>query len=426
MSKIEAANDNHYLLHTSNSLVIKSSLNSIEGLPKTLKIYRIFGSKFWQVRLYLNGKYLSQSLKTTDLSEAKKLAADFFQSIKLRHPKAVLALLKPQTDQEIVAKAIDFVIAANEDRVKRDEIKRASALIMRGRLEGFVYEFFIAQTVKNIDTQTLQKFIDFLTEKNLGTTTIQGYLSLVNVLLRYFYTEKHLQQIPITPRIKNQNNSRGAFTITEYAQILRKSRALTRERFTAWGIGKRLWIKEQYQTMPVEMNWLIRFMVYTFVRPGDIRQLQNKHIEVVKGDRSYLRINLPEVKRHRSPIVSLPNAVSIYRHITAHQLASGFGNPDDYVFFPEEPNRRLILNIIGWLFNWILKDLGIKRGPHNIDRSLYSLRHTSITLRLLYGGSIDLLTLARNARTSVDMIEKHYASTLAAEMNVALLHSKKR
>jgi len=37
-----------------------------------------------------------------------------------------------------------------------------------------------------------------------------------------------------------------------------------------------------------------------------------------------------------------------------------------------------------------------------------------------------LLTLARNARTSVEMIDKFYASRLSAEMNIALLHSKRR
>ena len=41
--------------------------------------------------------------------------------------------------------------------------------------------------------------------------------------------------------------------------------------------------------------------------------------------------------------------------------------------------------------------LGIKAGPHGADRSFYSLRHTAITFRLIFGGNIDLLTLARNA-----------------------------
>ena len=58
-------------------------------------------------------------------------------------------------------------------------------------------------------------------------------------------------------------------------------------------------------------------------------------------------------------------------------------------------------------------------------RKLYCLWQTSITFRLLYGEGVDLLTLAKNARTSVNMIQKHYASTLNGEMNIALLHSKR-
>ena len=38
--------------------------------------------------------------------------------------------------------------------------------------------------------------------------------------------------------------------------------------------------------------------------------------------------------------------------------------------------------------------------------------------RLLNAKNIDLLTLARNCRTSVEMIQRFYASHLTAEMNV--------
>jgi integrase len=177
--------------------------------------------------------------------------------------------------------------------------------------------------------------------------------------------------------------------------------------------------------MPKEMNWLIRFMVYTFVRPGDIRQIKNRHIEIIRGNYRYLRLTLPEVKRHKAASVSLPSAVHIFEQVLAYQKGRGYGEPDDYVFFPEESNRRLVLDITGWAFNWILKELSLKTGPHGTDRTLYSLRHTAITFRLIYGGNIDLLTLARNARTSVEMIDKFYASTLSAEMNIALLHGKR-
>ena len=46
--------------------------------------------------------------------------------------------------------------------------------------------------------------------------------------------------------------------------------------------------------------------------------------------------------------------------------------------------------------------------------------------RLLYGEGLDLLTLARNARTSPEMIDRFYARHLSAEMNIGLLQSKRR
>jgi integrase len=421
-----AANENYFSLHTSNSQVIKSSLTGIEDFPRTLKIYRIFGSRFWQVRIYLNGKYISKSLRTIDLEEAKRLAIDFFNSVKAQHPRAIFSMLEKQSTEAIFAKAIDYIIASYQEKVRRGEIKNGTARLTRLRLEGCIHDFFGKRDIRDIDSQTVQDFVSYLTDLGMAATTIQNYLSLVMLIMKYLYREKYITQLPLLPRVKKHNNSRGAFTITEYFRILRHSRLLTRKQFDDWGDGKRVWIKAHYQIMPVEMNWLIRFMIYTFTRPGDIRQLQHKHVEIIRGSRSYLRLNLPEVKRHRSPVVSLPSAVPIYQRILARQRTLGYGQPDDFVFFPEEGNRPWMLDTIGWLFNWILNELGIKNGPHNIDRSLYSLRHTSITFRLIYGGSIDLLTLARNARTSVQMIEKHYASTLSAEMNIALLHSKRR
>jgi len=39
------------------------------------------------------------------------------------------------------------------------------------------------------------------------------------------------------------------------------------------------------------------------------------------------------------------------------------------VFFPQESNRQFALSTIGWLFSWILKELGLKQGPHGGDRT---------------------------------------------------------
>jgi hypothetical protein len=45
--------------------------------------------------------------------------------------------------------------------------------------------------------------------------------------------------------------------------------------------------------------------------------------------------------------------------------------------------------------------------------------------RLIKGDNISLLTLARSARTSVEMIDRFYAKHLTAEMNIEQLQSNR-
>ncbi len=331
-----------------------------------------------------------------------------------------------QPDAVLLRELIDKLLSHEWVRVLRDEIKPDSYRMTKTRLEGFIYTYFANQQLHLINAEVMEEFVNYLGQQKLSGPTIKGYLAVCLKLLRFMHRRQVIAQIPLLPPVKAQYKPRGAFTLTEYRMIVRRARELVGEPYTAWGEGKKIWIKDMYQTMPRAMNWMIRFMVYTFIRPGDLRQLKHKHIEVVQGPFTYLRLTLPEIKRHATPMISLPPAVRLFQKIRSDNTALGCGGPDDYVFFPLEQDRKLALGIAGWLFNWILNELELKSGPHGKDRSLYSLRHTAITFRLLYGGKIDLLTLAKNARTSVEMIERFYASTLAAEANVSLLHSRRR
>ena len=321
---------------------------------------------------------------------------------------------------------IQTVLAQENHKVARHEVTEGTYRMTKVRLETHIAAFFHHTDLRQINMGSIQRFIDYLSDQALSTPTIVGYIAQLRKVLRHLVEHGHIAQMPLFPKMKITQKPRGAFTVTEYAAILRQSKLLRQHEFAWDKPDTRFHIKPIYRRMPFEMNGLIRFMVYTFLRPGDVRQLKHKHIEIISGKFHYLRLTPPEIKRHKAPTVSLPQAVRVYKTLLAHQTAKGFGKPDDYVFFPEEHNRLRCLNTIGWLFNWILNSLGLKAGPHGADRSFYSLRHTAITFRLIFGGNIDLLTLARNARTSVEMIEKFYASTLSAEMNISLLHSKRR
>jgi hypothetical protein len=107
------------------------------------------------------------------------------------------------------------------------------------------------------------------------------------------------------------------------------------------------------------------------------------------------------------------------------RLPQGLAGPDDYLFLPKVRDRLSATWLMDHYFGKILDETCLRLGARGQRRTLYSLRHSSITFRLLYGDGIDLLTLARNARTSLEMVDKFYASELSAEMNVGMLHSRR-
>ncbi|NVM76362.1 hypothetical protein FHW83_002157 [Duganella sp. SG902] len=155
---------------------------------------------------------------------------------------------------------------------------------------------------------------------------------------------------------------------------------------------------------------MIEFVANSFIRPIDIKNMQHKHVEVIRGDNTYQRLSLPESKKHDYPIVAMEQTVHVYEELKADRAESEQAEPDDYVFMPEHANRDTALRRLQQQFNYLLDDLGFKTVPRGEERTIYSLRHTCIMHRLLEGDKIDVLTLARNARTSDEMIERFYAS----------------
>jgi integrase len=72
------------------------------------------------------------------------------------------------------------------------------------------------------------------------------------------------------------------------------------------------------------------------------------------------------------------------------------------------------------MFNTILEEEGLKKDREGQPRTAYSLRHTYICLRLLEGA--DIYQIAKNCRTSVEMIEKFYASHIKTNLDAAAIN----
>ena len=59
----------------------------------------------------------------------------------------------------------------------------------------------------------------------------------------------------------------------------------------------------------------------------DIRNMQHKHVEVIKREWTYLRLSLPPSKGHSFPITTMPWAVKVYERIRRRQVLEFGSHP---------------------------------------------------------------------------------------------------
>ena len=415
---------------------IPATITPVPGYPRKLSVFKIAASKFWQVRCWIAGRTHRRSTQTQSLRMAQSFARDFYeqllaQSASLRIEPTSSSVVSHDTTTvkpQLTFAAMAAQMITNEQaRVERGEFSAGSLKVLRNRLDAHILPRWGKQPPSAVDHAQLLAFTQFLS-KTFSTTTVSQYLVVVRKILTMAVAVGALEKLPEFPKIKVQTNSRGAFTPTEYWRIMRTARKLqyTRHPDSELMLRKNYRLRTPECTMPPDVAWVIGFMVNSFIRPSDLKTLKHRHVEVVRNDNTYLRLTLPETKSHGRPIVTLQPAVRIYQQLTKHHSAKNLAGPDNYLFLPHLRDRAYAHCVLAFHFNWVLARTGLKLGAHGQERSLYSLRHSSITFRLLYGQGIDLLTLARNARTSVDMINQHYASTVTAEQNIGMLQSRRK
>lgn len=335
-------------------------------------------------------------------------------------------LLSPTPNVAMISGSL---LVKEELKVKRRELALKTTIMLKSRLSKHVLPYFGNYPVSEINAQSLQDFLTYLHNFKLSYMTISQYFNALRKVLQHAIQLGFLDNLPPFPKLKIDSIPRGGFTVKEYLKILRYSKKhrsfgselnhLKTHRDTKNSIYA------SKATVMYEFPWLIGFMVNSFVRPVDVKLIQHQHVEIVRGKFIYLRLTLPETKRHRSQIVTLYPAVRIYEHLYKYMNEKGLAKPDDYLFLPEIKDREAASYLITKDFRKVLIATNLRKGHLGQNKTLYSLRHTAITNRLLYGKGIDLLTLARNARTSVEMIERFYASQLTPEMNIGLLQSRR-
>lgn len=402
---------------STRTVPIPHTLTSVRGYPDKLKIYRIEASPFWQVRCFESGKTIKLSTKTTDKQEAVEFAKSTYNRI-----------LVSQAAGKALTKGTRFDICSNKmleaqkSRVARGEFSKMSHDNDAYMLNKRILPVFGDMELADISFANLQDFVSKI-GPDLAPSSIQRHLGIVHKVMEYALHRQLLLAIPNFPTIRKKDEPRGWFTDAQYRALIARANALVgtaaKVQTTKTGAPRTL-------KFTVDLPKMIQFIVNSFIRPTDLKNMQHQHVEIVRSNHTYLRLSLPESKGKDAPIATMEEAVTVYEELKSLYAGESLAEPGDYVFMPQYPNRDTALRELQHQFNYLLDDLGFKTGPQGEARTIYSLRHSSIMFRLLDGDKIDLLTLARNARTSVEMIERFYASKLTGEQNIDMIQSDRR
>ena len=384
---------------------IKESIQSIHGYPTTLAIYRTDASRFYWVRLYRNGRYRVKTTKSESVKAAKAFAIKFYEQ----------SLLSDSVTHT-ADKRKSFAVIAHA-YFKSTE-KNATATVHRtdvSRFKNDLLPFFADQEIDTITNAQIGKFLTRLKERELSAASVKHFFVVLRKIMKYAIANDLMTTLPVFPKVSGRLQTaqkRDYLTQEEYNKIIKSAEQLADEKVFVRGVQ-----------ITLEMKYLIQFMVNSFIRPSDLRVLKHKHVKKKNDEESeWLVLSHPATKTTATEVQAMPASVFIYdRLLEFRRQCDRKPTLDEFVFFPDYQNRDTAMAVIARLFKKIVEHALIENESDK-HITLYSLRHTSIMLRLVIGG-VDSLALARNARTSQAMIDKFYASHLTTDLVRKQLHA---
>lgn len=193
--------------------------------------------------------------------------------------------------------------------------------------------------------------------------------------------------------------------------------------------------QEQHRWNAEQVHDYILFLANTGLRPDEAKNLQHLDVSIVKDEATGERILEIEVrgKRGIGYCKNMPNAVRPYQRLLTRpkpgpsqtkrarrRRGENVTNiPEIQITYPQ-PTDLVFPGDHKKLFNGILKRADLKFDRDGNRRTAYSLHHTYICLRLMEGA--DIYQIAKNCRTSVEMIEKHYATHIKNVLDAAAIN----
>jgi len=405
-------------------------MESFKIFDGRVHIYRRDNSKYWQCATYLVGKNHRTSTKLEDLNLAKEFAENWYLDLRGKSQAGVLSKAKTFADvAAIFLKEYEIItdgkrspkwVKGNEARIRIHLNPFFGDLpidkVTSGRVQEYRVFRMTPQKIKPLLAMDNRPHL----EKAPSRSTLHDEIITLRQVLKTAIRHGWLDALPdLSPPYKTQGkiSHRAWFSPNEYKQLYNATR-------------------ENIDKVPANLKWsaeqlhdFVLFMANTGLRPDEAYNLQHRDIEIVIDEATGEKILEIEVRGKRGvgyckstngavrPYERLKNRPKPDRYKTEEEIESSetvLPKPIDAVFLGD--HRKM--------FNTLLQSQDLKHDRDGNVRTAYSLRHTYICLRLMEGANI--YQIAKNCRTSVEMIERFYASHIKNTLDASAINVRKK
>jgi integrase len=430
-------------------------------LDNQVQLYRRPGSPHWHCSCSVGGKQRRSTTKEESLARAKDVARDWYLSLLGKYRAG--GLRDGKTFREAAERFMDEYETLNRDqrsaiyikdhrfRIKNHLNPFFGDMVLPEITAGKVQDYRIGRLktgISRVDQFKKVKLAKQYAEavrdakakgnrpppppateekyKPVSRSALHQEIVCLRQILKFANRHgwmEHLPDLSSPYQASSKISHRAWFSLDEYTTLYETTRKQAKD-----ASGRRTrWANEQ-------LHDLVLFMANTGVRPDEALRLEFRDVEVVEDDATDETILVIKVRGKRGVgyCKSLPGAVEPFRRlkerlrptrvselaeVDAAAKANATTRP---VLTTPRPNDRVFPKSHNDLFRETLRKLDMLTDREGNPRTLYSLRHTYISLRLSEGA--DIYQIAKNCRTSVEMIEKYYASHIKDQLDTLAIN----
>ncbi len=366
-------------------------------------VYRRTNSSRWQAATYLAGKNRRVSTKEDSLAKAKDFAEDWYLGLR---GKALAGELRSEKTFREAAAQFEREYQIITDGQRNPEYVEGHSTRLRLHLVPFFGDMGLSEiTPGQVQEYRIHRHEEAVKEhgKPPARSTMHQEIVVLRQTLKAAIRHGWLDRLPDLSepyRASGKVSHRAWFSPEEYKKLY----TATRERAKNPKNNRYKWESEQ-------LHDYVLFMANTGLRPDEANHLEYRDVKIVEDEATGETILEIEVRGKRGVgyCKSMSGAVKPFQRLVERNKPQ----PTDMIF--PKTHREL--------FNTILDEEGLKEDREGQPRTAYSLRHTYICLRLMEGA--DIYQIAKNCRTSVEMIEKYYASHLKNSLGAAAINVRR-